>query len=635
MARPRPTRKVQNPPTHEPSTTRSPLGEEFADSTDFEHQVDYFYHEEDHGFIIDGWLLDPEQEIASFHLTDGSVFSEDLMKTAIRRARPDVMTALSVDEPDNLLGFLHSVELEDFPVDPNTDMSLCFMLNDGESYEVPVQRERPSEYWHTRFLGMLQGDSVIPAESGTALSETSDPFTGHDQLRDFIRIGIDSCYAIGGEQLFLTGWILDEHRSIRSLKVLRGRQVSSDIRSQATIYPRPDLEEVFKPHLKGGSHEFGFSALVDLAGKTSTLVPADAKLVGRTIHGERFQMPLDNIATDDDFQAMSAKLFSEFSKSSFGAGARVAAVGHALRSSISQRKSKEKPGFKIFQKNYGEEVAQPEISVIVPLFGRFDFVEYQLSQFALDPDFQKTELIYLIDDPRIFDSVRMISQDLYDIFRVPFRLLSSGQNLGFAGANNFAVQRSRGEMVLLLNSDVMPRRPGWLSALRQTYASLPDAGAITPVLVFEDGSVQHRGIQFDRHPDYPDELWLNRHPLKGLPTSLIEVREKPEPFPAVTAACMMISRKKYDELEGLDEAYIFGDFEDSDFCLKALAKGYQNYLIPNISLYHLERKSQSLFEDSNWKDNISLFNCWQHTERWGKTILSLIEAQRDTEDKKQ
>ena len=66
------------------------------------------------------------------------------------------------------------------------------------------------------------------------------------------------------------------------------------------------------------------------------------------------------------------------------------------------------------------------------------------------------------------------------------RLLETGANLGFTGGNNTALPLVRGERVLLLNPDtVCP--PGSLAALCACLDALPDAGAVGPCLVDEDG----------------------------------------------------------------------------------------------------------------------------------------------------
>ena len=465
------------------------------------------------------------------------------------------------------------------------------------------------------------------ADANGVMGEGRARPVGFDHLEHFVRIGIDSCFWVGEQKVFLTGWIIDQSNVIRSLSLRHGDQFSSDIRGRSSTYLRPDLNLAFKDVLRGvGSIESGFSTSVDFAVRREACDVHELEIVGQTAHGEYFVVPIADTHRGDDIVAMSTKLFNEFSLASPGASSRLAEVGRALQDSISFNYTSQGDQ-DVFVKNYGEAVKDPEVSVIVPLYGRFDFMEYQLSQFALDPDFQRSELIYVIDDPRIFEDVRVGCEDLYGIFQVPFRIVSSGHNQGFAAANNLGFRFSEADTVLLLNSDVMPRTPGWLSSLREALLSLDDAAAVAPILTFEDDSVQHCGIEFERHPHFPD-LWINTHPQKGLPMSLVDFGDMPESVPAVTAACMMLSRERYEELGGLDEQYLLGDFEDSDLCLKGLSKGYRSYLIPSVSLYHLERKSQNLFEDLDWKKRVTLFNCWQHTTRWNQEIVEVMDARR-------
>ena len=141
--------------------------------------------------------------------------------------------------------------------------------------------------------------------------------------------------------------------------------------------------------------------------------------------------------------------------------------------------------------------------------------------------------------PRIFEDVRAGCEDLYEIFRVPFRVVYSGENQGFAAANNLGVHFARAEKILLLNSDIMPRAPGWLSDLAEIYMSLSDAAAVAPLLTFGDATVQDCGIDFEPHSQFA-ELWVNSHPLKGLPVGLANLGDDPRSVPAVTGACMMM-----------------------------------------------------------------------------------------------
>ena len=107
------------------------------------------------------------------------------------------------------------------------------------------------------------------------------------------------------------------------------------------------------------------------------------------------------------------------------------------------------------------------------------------------------------------------------------------KNVGFSGANNAGAQIARGRLLLLLNSDVLPDRRGWLSEMVEFIDRSPNIGAVAPKLLFEDDSIQHAGLYFER-PD-GEGLWSNEHYFKGLHRSLPAACTA-RAVPAVTAA---------------------------------------------------------------------------------------------------
>jgi GT2 family glycosyltransferase len=284
--------------------------------------------------------------------------------------------------------------------------------------------------------------------------------------------------------------------------------------------------------------------------------------------------------------------------------------------------AKPAPAMQRWEKSFGVPHSNPKVSMVIPLYGRYDFIQFQLSQFCNDPDLKDVEIIYVIDDPSIFNAVVMFSNQLFPIFHMPFRLVYSGNNLGFSGANNFGVSHAIAPYILLLNSDIIPKEKGWLTRLLDHYKKLPGCGILGPTLLYEDKSIQHAGMKFGQY-HFLEGFWLNEHPGKGIPVWLADTGSKPKPMPAVTGACMLISKELYNQVGGFDESYILGDFEDSDLCLKIRKMNLKCYYIPEVSLYHLERKSQSLFSDHNWKYKVTLYNGWLHTKRWGKIIESI------------
>ncbi|QPN46793.1 glycosyltransferase [Priestia aryabhattai] len=261
-------------------------------------------------------------------------------------------------------------------------------------------------------------------------------------------------------------------------------------------------------------------------------------------------------------------------------------------------------------------------SLIIPLYGRWDFVEHQLSAFAKDPVFKKeAEIVYVIDDPALINAFVNEAESLFKLYQVPFCIVWGHRNRGFSGANNLGVKHSLGNTLVLLNSDVFPRHTGWVESLTQILDSNPDYGMIGPKLLFPDGSIQHCGMQFIFSESW--NVWLNKHPLAGLDPILdqaVGLTEKP----AITGACVAIKRSTYEQIEGLDEGYLIGDFEDSDLCLKVHTEGLKVGYVPSVTLTHLERQSFTLLGDVSYRTLVVRFNAWRHTKKWGKQIEQIM-----------
>lgn len=269
-------------------------------------------------------------------------------------------------------------------------------------------------------------------------------------------------------------------------------------------------------------------------------------------------------------------------------------------------------------KEYGPQVTSPLVSIIIPLYGRVDFLESQILCFELD-DFVKEqcEIIYVIDDPRIEAQVSELSEATRRLYSVPFKTVFGGANRGFSGANNLGAEYARAEYLLFLNSDVFPSQPGWLKTMKQVHEANSDIGIVAPRLLFADGSIQHAGISFEYRSDL--NIWINHHPQMGLSPEFDRNKDIAE-LPAVTGACMLMSKADFEKVEGWDTGYLIGDFEDSDLCLKMRKIGKKSVYIPSVELTHLERQSFSLTGGDDFRTKVVIYNATRHHERWKNLI---------------
>jgi GT2 family glycosyltransferase len=255
---------------------------------------------------------------------------------------------------------------------------------------------------------------------------------------------------------------------------------------------------------------------------------------------------------------------------------------------------------------FGNSPVQPRVSVLVPLYGRIDLLEHQMAQFADDHDFREAELIYVLDSPELKADLLAIADPLFQLYQLPFKILVLAENSGFSTANNIAASHAHAPLLLLLNSDVIPLGAGWLAKLIEFYRGLENPGAIGPKLLYEDNSLQHAGLYFEKV--LGTDLWTNEHYFKGLHSDL-PAANIARRVPAVTAACLMIDARLYASTGGLSGVFIQGDYEDSDLCMRLSQAGRENWYFPGVELFHLEGQSYtSEARQMNYEYNRWLFN---------------------------
>jgi GT2 family glycosyltransferase len=272
------------------------------------------------------------------------------------------------------------------------------------------------------------------------------------------------------------------------------------------------------------------------------------------------------------------------------------------------------------QRQLGQTPESPLVSVIIPLYGRVDFIEHQLMEFCEDEWLKKhVELIYVVDDPALVDSFASKIESLYRVYQIPVRWVWGSANRGFSGANNLGVACAKGEYLTFLNSDAFPQKTGWIEQLIDVLRLHPKIGVVGPRLVTADGAIQHAGMTFLRREDLG--IWTNHHPYMGLDPSLDPAKELTI-VPAVTGACMVMRRQDFETIGGWDTGYLIGDFEDSDLCLKLRSAGFDIAYCPSVQLTHLERQSFKLLGNDEMRTRVVIYNAVRHQNKWQALLAS-------------
>jgi GT2 family glycosyltransferase len=168
------------------------------------------------------------------------------------------------------------------------------------------------------------------------------------------------------------------------------------------------------------------------------------------------------------------------------------------------------------------------------------------------------------------------------------------RNVGFAAANNVGIRASRGELLLLLNSDtVVPA--GALDALVSELDTSPDAAIAGPRLVDGAGRAE---LSFGRMISPWNEL---RQKMIGaaydrnwpLARRWVERQTRTRQFVDwVSGACLLVRRSAAEAVGLLDERF-FMYAEDVDFCHAVRSRGGRVLFTPAAEVVHARGRSRA------------------------------------------
>lgn len=180
----------------------------------------------------------------------------------------------------------------------------------------------------------------------------------------------------------------------------------------------------------------------------------------------------------------------------------------------------------------------------------------------------------------------------------------------FSALCNAGVATARGDLVVLLNNDVEVTGPDWLNLL-VAEAAPADVGAVGPKLLYPNGRVQHAGVVIGLG-GAAGHLYRNR-PNEG-PGWMGRLSAAHE-VSAVTGACLLVRRDRYEAVGGLDEADFPISFNDIDLCLRLREKGWRNLLVPDAVLTHHESASRGR-DDRGAKQARAEREARRFSEKW-------------------
>lgn len=229
---------------------------------------------------------------------------------------------------------------------------------------------------------------------------------------------------------------------------------------------------------------------------------------------------------------------------------------------------------------------EPKISIIIPTRDYASTLKVCLDSIYEKTTYKNFEIIVANNN-----SVEKETFELFDEYKNKyknFQVIDINTEFNYSNINNDCVKKASGKYILLLNNDTEVITPNWLEIM-VGYAMQKHIGAVGPKLLYPDYTVQHAGVILGLGGVASHAYIGAKREDNGMYGRL----KVPYNYSAVTAACLMVEKNKFNEVNGLEETLKVA-YNDIDFNIKLLEKGYYNIFIPQVELIHFESKSRGL-----------------------------------------
>lgn len=248
----------------------------------------------------------------------------------------------------------------------------------------------------------------------------------------------------------------------------------------------------------------------------------------------------------------------------------------------------------IYKINY-EIIGTPKISIIIPNKDNLKLLAICVDSILKLSTYDNYEIIIVENNSvtdEIFEYYRLIEQ--LDCVRV----IKYEDKFNYSRVNNIAVKEATGDYVLFLNNDIEIITPAWMEELLM-YAQRLDVGAVGAKLYYGNNSVQHNGVIIGGGTD---SIAIHSHAGEsrysvGYMGRLFFAQN----VSAVTAACMLMPKRLFNELGGFDERLAVA-YNDVDLCLRIRANGYLIVCNSFVEAYHYESISRGYEEKQGNQD---------------------------------
>jgi GT2 family glycosyltransferase len=189
----------------------------------------------------------------------------------------------------------------------------------------------------------------------------------------------------------------------------------------------------------------------------------------------------------------------------------------------------------------------------------------------------------------------------------PEKIIRNEQNRGFPIACNQGIRGACGQVIVLLNNDTIVS-PLWLERMEAHFKNYDVVGPLTNYISGPQQLIFSPALETGKIFEASENIYQ-----KNLGRSA--------PFFRLVFFCVAIKREVIDKIGLLDEQFSPGNFEDDDFCLRAIDAGFRLGIAEDVLIFHkgsATHKSENLDHANLLKTNAEKFQVKWSAEKYEK-----------------
>lgn len=240
--------------------------------------------------------------------------------------------------------------------------------------------------------------------------------------------------------------------------------------------------------------------------------------------------------------------------------------------------------------HYNASMENPDVSIVIVSWNAKKFLK-QCLRSVYDTIREITFEVWVADNNSSDGSPEMVRKKFPQT-----KLICTGDNLGFAKANNICIKKSRGRYLCLINSDVKLVNDS-IEVMLSYIDKHPEVGMLGPKVINPDKTLQQSVRNF---PTYwnafsgalaLDTIFPKSQLFGNCPTPLL-ANDSPRNVDVLLGCFWMVRREALNDVGLLDERF-FMYREDVDWCKRFKLAGWKVVYFPKVEAIHYGGGSSS------------------------------------------